>query len=63
MSPLQLVRQLPQRRVEDGVGPGAVPLAPLGVVNQCSKVVCVIAAGCQFPDPCAVACWLDPGKR
>lgn len=63
MSPLQLVRQLPQRREEHGVCPHAVALAPLGVVDERPKVVCVIAAGCQFPDPCAVVCWLNPGER
>lgn len=60
-SPLHLVRNLPEGGEEHGIGPAPVPVTPLGVVNQDAQVVCLVAAGCQFPEPCAVACWL--GKR
>lgn len=60
--PLHLVRDLPERREEHGIDPCAVPRALLGVGDQLTEP-CLIQAGCQFPEPCKVVCWLNVRER
>jgi hypothetical protein len=62
MSPLRLVRQLPEGREEHGIDPRAVAARLFGELDQLTEP-CLVQAGCQFPEPCKVVCWLNVRER
>ena len=65
MSALELVRDLPERREEHGVSACAVSERRFRVVDQRGQLIapCLVAAGCQFPEPCREVCWLNVRER